>query len=158
MFRYMRTATFLTMIMMIVLGGASLNPLLAAEDPLTTPDQPNPIVSDGSGGSTEAPSRISLDPAPRIDGLKYVAIGPRIFEEEIKPLIDWKTVIWGGWAWPWKDGTRVTRHRRRRCRMRHSSWKPLEPRSGDPNQAGSSRPSGPRGTPIARPSRRRRGF
>ncbi|MGA1873622.1 MAG: C25 family cysteine peptidase [Thermoplasmatota archaeon] len=39
----------------------------------------------------QVPTRASLSPAPRIDELKYAAIGPSNFREELKPLLDWKT-------------------------------------------------------------------
>ncbi len=49
-------------------------------------------VSNMIGETTSpGPTRADLNPAPRIEELKYAAIGRPEFEDELKPLLDWKT-------------------------------------------------------------------
>ncbi|MGA1792864.1 MAG: C25 family cysteine peptidase [Thermoplasmatota archaeon] len=82
--------TYLTAV--VLLAASIVGPFLILESSPASADLPYLSDEDMGGPNSEMPpTRTSLFPAPHIDDLKYAAIGPNIFKEDIAPLLDWKT-------------------------------------------------------------------
>ncbi|MBN1538623.1 MAG: hypothetical protein JW939_00630, partial [Candidatus Thermoplasmatota archaeon] len=85
-----RFGSYLIMIFLTV--GPMFCPMLFPDAPtVAVPAMGNPSSETEGHLKDPPPVRSSLSPAPRIEELEYAAIGPSIFEEELKPLIEWKT-------------------------------------------------------------------
>ena len=72
----------------------SLPASIPVNGPDTSSDGIRPATSEGPGAGEATRGDRSLpasDPPPRIPDLAYVAVGPSMFENELQPLLDWKT-------------------------------------------------------------------
>ncbi|MBN1390691.1 MAG: hypothetical protein JXA22_08635 [Candidatus Thermoplasmatota archaeon] len=85
-----RLCAYLIMLLMVVGPLTGPMPFPEGADGTHTITGEAPVMIEGSE-TGDLPVRTSLSPAPRIEELEYAAIGPSVFEVELKPLIEWKT-------------------------------------------------------------------